>query len=337
MKLYGGIDLHSNNSYVVIVDEEERVMYEKRLANDAQEILRALAPYQSGLEGLVVESTYNWYWLADALRAENYTVHLANPCAIQTYSGLKYSDDKSDARWLAKLLKLKILKTGYIYPKDQRPLREVLRRRLILVHNQTRQLLSIQGLGARYLNQRWSGNQIKKASKEWFMAIPDPLIRQSINSHYRVLKCVQAEIERLEKIIQKELKPSDDFKRLKSLPGVGAILAMTILLETGEIKRFPSAGDYSSYCRTVKSIRLSNEKKKGENNRKNGNAYLGWAFIEAANVAVRVYKPITRYYQRKLQKQLRVVALKTIANKLSKASYFMLRDKVEFEMKKLFP
>ena len=199
MKLYGGIDLHSNNSYVVILDEEERIMYEKRLANDSQEILRALSPYQASLEGLVVESTYNWYWLADALLAENYTVHLANPCAIQTYSGLKYSDDKSDARWLAKLLKLNILKTGYIYPKDQRPLREVLRRRLILVHNQTRQLLSIQGLGARYLNQHWSSNQIKKASKEWFKAISDPLIRQSIQSHYRVLKCVQAEIPKFPK------------------------------------------------------------------------------------------------------------------------------------------
>ena len=322
---------------MVILDEEDRVVYEKRLENDAEEILSALTPYQSSLDGLVVESTYNWYWLVDALQAKNYTVHLANPGAVSAYSGLKYSDDKSDARWLAKLLRLNILATGYIYPKEQRSLREMLRRRLVLVQNQTRQILSIQGLGARYLNQHWSGAKIKKNDKKWLTAISDPLIRQCMESHYQILKCVQAEIEQLEKIIKKELNPSDDFKRLQNIPGVGPILAMTILLETGEIKRFPSAGNYSSYCRMVRSICISNEKKKGENNRKNGNTYLSWAFTEAANVAIRVYKPITRYYQRKLQKQLRVVALKTIANKLSKASYFILRDKVEFDMKKLFP
>ena len=111
---------------------------------------------------------------------------------------------------------------------------------------------------------------------------------------------------------------------------------MTILLETGEITRFNSPGNFSSYCRCVESKRISNSKKKGENNKKNGNAYLGWAFVEAANYAIRFSDPIKKYYQRKLGKTNRVVAIKTIANKLSKACYFMLRDKVEFDMKKLF-
>jgi transposase len=111
---------------------------------------------------------------------------------------------------------------------------------------------------------------------------------------------------------------------------------MTILLETGEIKRFEGPGNYSSYCRCVESKRISNEKKKGENNRKNGNAYLSWAFVEAANFAIRFNKPVKKYYQRKLIKTKQVVAIKTVANKLSKACYFILRDGVSFEMKKTF-
>lgn len=135
------------------------------------------------------------------------------------------------------------------------------------------------------------------------------------------------------------MKDSSIYKLVKTLPGVGPILAMTILLETGEIKRFENPGNYSSYCYCVESKRISNAKKKGENNRKNGNAYLGWAYVEAANFAIRYHEPIKRFYQRKLSKTKRVVALKTIktiANKLSKACYFILRDGVEFEMNKGF-
>jgi len=132
------------------------------------------------------------------------------------------------------------------------------------------------------------------------------------------------------------IKPEVLFTLLKTIPGIGPILAMTILLETGDIKRFESVGNYSSYCRCVESKRISNERKKGMNNRKNGNAYLCWAFIEASNHAIRSYPEINKYYQRKLAKTMRVVALKTIANKLSKACYFILRDEVGFDMKKLF-
>jgi len=120
MKLYGGIDLHSNNSVLVLIDEEDRVIYEKRLRNDLALILRELASYRKKLTGLVVESTYNWYWLVDGLMEAGYGVHLANTAAIQQYEGLKHSDDQHDAFWLAHLMRLGILPTGYIYPKEER-------------------------------------------------------------------------------------------------------------------------------------------------------------------------------------------------------------------------
>ena len=103
MALYGGIDLHSNNNVTLLLDEQDRVTYQKRLPNACATILEQLAPYQEEIRGVVVESTYNWYWLVDGLMDAGYRVHLANPAAIQQYSGLKYTDDHSDARWLAHL------------------------------------------------------------------------------------------------------------------------------------------------------------------------------------------------------------------------------------------
>ncbi len=129
MKLYGGIDLHSNNSVVVLQDEADRVVYQKRLANDLVTVLEALEPHREAVTGLVVESTYNWYWLVDGLIDHGYRVHLANTAAIQQYTGLKYTDDHSDARWLAKLLRLGLLPEGYIYPKAERAVRDLLRKR----------------------------------------------------------------------------------------------------------------------------------------------------------------------------------------------------------------
>ena len=122
--MYGGIDLHSNNSVVAIIDDADRVVAQKRLPNDITKITGFLARWQHELTGVVVESTYNWYWLVDGLMEADYRVHLANPAAMQQYSGLKYTNDHSDARWLAHLLRLGVLPEGYIYPKAERAVRD---------------------------------------------------------------------------------------------------------------------------------------------------------------------------------------------------------------------
>src|SRR3954447_26552469 len=141
MKLYAGIDLHSNNSMIVIIDEQDRVVLQDRFSNALQQILLALASFKQRLLGVVVESTYNWYWLVDGLMQAGYTVHLAHPAAIAQYEGLKYSADEHDARWLAHLLRLGILREGYIYPRE---VRDLMRRRMQLVQMRTTQLNSMQ-------------------------------------------------------------------------------------------------------------------------------------------------------------------------------------------------
>ena len=138
--LYCGIDLHSNNSLISIQDKSSKQVYEKRLLNDLPTILKALKPYQQDLRGCVVESTYNWYWLVDDLMEAGHRVHLANPAAIQQYNAIKYTNDFTEARFLAHLLSLDILPTGYIYPKATRGIRDVLRRRLLLVDQRASQL-----------------------------------------------------------------------------------------------------------------------------------------------------------------------------------------------------
>lgn len=337
MKLYGGIDLHSNNCVVVLVDEESREVLRKRIDNDISKIIALLKPYQSDLTGLVVESTYNWYWLVDGLMEAGFKVHLANTAAIQQYSGVKYTDDNSDARWLADMLRLKILPEGYIYPKDQRTARDLMRKRMQLVQQSTLNLQSIQGLYARHLNKKISSNKIKQLTIEQvkidFLA---PNVALAVNSNLVVMNCLQEQINNLEKVLKRELRLEPAFEQLTSIDGIGLVLALTIMLETGDISRFDVVGDYASYCRCISGAKYSNGKKKGNTNSKNGNKFLAWAFTEAANFAIRYNDTIKRYYQRKKAKTNNIVAIKTVAHKLARACFYVLRDQVEFDVQKAF-
>jgi transposase len=271
MVLYGGIDLHANNSMVVI-DGQDRILYQKRLRNELSEILRALAPYHETLQGIVVESTYNWYWLVDGLRAAGYRMHLANTTAIEQYKGLKHTDDQSDARWLAHLLRLGILPEGYIYPKEERAVRDLLRKRRQLVRLRTTNLLSIQNLLTRNTGLTFSGNRLKQlTAQEVEQILPQCELALAVKSNLAVLQCLEEQIESIEELVLARLRLREGFQPLLTISGIGQILGMTIMLETGEIGRFATVGDFASYCRCVGSTKLSNGKRKGQGNVKNGN------------------------------------------------------------------
>ena len=337
MKLYGGIDLHSNNSVVALTDEQDRVEYLKRLPNDLSVILSALQPHQESIEGLVVESTYNWYWLVDGLMDAGYRLHLANTAAIIQYAGLKYADDDSDACWLAKLLRLGLLPEGYIYPKEERPVRDLLRKRSQLVHQRTSNLQSVQNLMARNRGRSLSANSIKRLTyEEVDRLLPDADLALAVKGSVAVMRTLDGVIILLEKAVKGRIRLRPQFKPLLTVSGIGEILGLTIMLETGEIGRFAKVGNYASYCRCVGSEHLSNGKRKGRGNTKNGNKYLAWAYIEAANFAVRYSPEIRRYYQRKAARTNGIVAIKTVAHKLARACYYILRDQVEFDVNRAF-
>src|SRR5512136_880776 len=177
MKLYSGIDLHSTNSYLAIIDESGKRIFKETLPNEIATITERLSLYSGTLEGVVVESTYNWYWLVDGLMAEGYAVHLANPSAIQKYKGLKHLDDKHDAFWLAEMLRLNILPEGYIYPKEERPLRDLLRKRSHLVALRSSLLLSLGNIITRNCGIRISAGDMKRLRQN----VVQPLLADNID------------------------------------------------------------------------------------------------------------------------------------------------------------
>jgi transposase len=337
MKLYGAIDLHSNNSMTVVSDEQDHVVYEKRLPNDLALITQELATYRDSLEGIVIESTYNWYWLVDGLMNEGHKIHLANTAAIQQYEGLKYTDDPYDARWLAHLLRLGILPQGYIYPKEHRAVRDLLRKRGQMVRQRTMNLLSIQNLFSRNTGGKISANRVKRLdSKEIDELVPNADLALAVKANSAMLQCADGQIDLLEKTIVGRVKLKPAFELLKTTPGIGHTLSLTIMLETGDISRFPTVGDYASYCRCVGSQKISNGKKKGKGNTKNGNKYLSWAFVEAANFAIRFSAKIRSFYQRKKSKTNAIVAIKAVTHKLCRACYYIMKDQVAFDVSKAF-
>jgi transposase len=284
-----------------------------------------------------VESTYNWYWLVDGLMAAGYRVHLVNTAAVKQYEGLKYTDDDSDAFWLAHLLRLGILPTGHIYPKESRGVRDLLRKRGQLVRQRTAHILSIENLYARNSGDRLSCNAIKCLTEEQIQQqFADPNVALAIDSNRILMNALDQQIKVLEQALLKQTKLNPRYRKLLTIDGVGEVLALTITLETGDIGRFAQVGNFTSYCRCVGSEKLSNGKKKGQGNSKNGNKYLAWAFVEAANFAIRFNEQAKRFYQRKAAKRNRVVALKAVAHKLARASYYVMRDQVPFDSTKLF-
>ena len=337
MKLYGAIDLHSSNNVTVVIDQQDRVVYQKRLPNDLVLILKELSVYQSEIEGIVVESTYNWYWLVDGLMEQGYRVHLANTAAIQQYEGLKYTDDRSDARWLAHLLRLDVLPEGHIYPRAERPVRDLLRKRGQMVRQRTTNLLSIQNLLTRNTGSSISANRVKGLDAPQIdELLADGDLALAVKANLSVMSSAGEQVELIEKTVSQRVKLRSQFSFLKTVPGIGEILALTIMLETGDIKRFASVGNFASYCRCVGSQKVSNGKKKGQGNTKNGNKYLAWAFIEAAHFAVRYNAKIKSFYERKKAKTKIVVALKAVAHKLCRACYYIMRDRVAFDLSKAF-
>ncbi len=150
------------------------------------------------------------------------------------------------------------------------------------------------------------------------------------------MRCLEEQIQILEQAVKKRIRLRSTFRYLKTVHGIGEILALTIMLETGDIRRFSQVGNFASYCRCVDSRKISNGKRKGSGNRKNGNKYLAWAFVEAANFAVRYNPSVKRFYQRKKAKTKGVVAIKAVAHKLARACYYIMKDQVPFDTAKAF-
>jgi transposase len=337
MKLYSAADLHSNNHFLTIIDEQDKRILEKRLPNDLSVTLRTLEPYRPSITGVAVESTFNWYWLVDGLMEAGYHVMLVNTSKVRQYEGLKYTDDRHDAFWLAQQMRLGILPTGYIYPKEQRAVRDLLRERRRLVRQRTTNVQSIQSTLWRHTAIRLPAAVILERKKEaQWPQLSDPNIKLGVQARRATIKVLNKQIETIEGTVLKHLKPIPQYKTLLTVPGIGPVIAWTIVLEAGDLSRFVNVGHFASYCRCVESRRTSNEKKKGENNTKNGNPYLAWAFFEAAHFAIQYLPAAKRFYERKAAQRNPILAMKALSHKIARACYYLMRDQVPFEPARLF-
>jgi transposase len=195
----------------------------------------------------------------------------------------------------------------------------------------------VKNILARNLGVRMKSEEVKKLSTSKIKTLfPDPEMRVAVAASVGLITHLENEIKGIEAMITRKLKIRKEFIKLLTMPGIGQILGLTIMLEVGHIDRFPTVGDYSSYCRCVRSIRTSNGKITGYGNRKSGNKYLSWAYVEAANYARRFHEVVRGYYERKMARTNRIVAIKAVSHKLARASYYVMRDTVDYDQGRLF-
>ena len=338
MKLYCGADLHSNDGVYAIINDESKRIFKKRIENNLEKVLETLDPFKKDLESTAVESTYSWYWLVDGLQANHLPVYLANPAAIDQYDGLKDANDTTDAFFLAELRRLGILKEGYIYPREERPVRDLLRRRMLLVHHRTSIMLSMQSLLSRETGHQFGWRQVCRLSEEDLTNLlhNDETLLFTAHHEMSVVRYLTNKIDLFEKEIARHVKLRPDYELLLTMPGIGMILGLTIMLEVGDIARFNKGGNFTSYCRCAGAKHTSNGKKKSDKNRKNGNRYLSWAMVEAAHHAIRWCEVAHKFYQHKMAKTNGSVATKALASKWSKAAYYVLKNQEPFNIERGF-
>jgi transposase len=334
---YIGIDLHSDNLQLAMIDQNGKRRRHRRLSCDLEAVLELIQPEKRRLKTIAIESTFNWYWLVDGLQNEGYPVVLANPAQMPQYRGLKHSADEDDAWWLAEMARLDILPTGYIYPRQTRAVRDLLRRRLLLVRQRTTLLLSFKGLFARNFGSKLPLARLKQMEpsdgRELFEQPGDQI---AATAELELIAAYDRQIQGIERKVLAQVKKQAPYRRLQTLPGIGVILGMTIALESGDITRFKGPGNYASYCRAVPATRLSNDKTKGRNNGKSGNKYLAWAFVEAAHCAKRHHADCARFFDRKKQQRNTSVATKALAAKLAKAAWWVMKENTDYDPRRMF-
>jgi transposase len=340
MNFYCGIDLGARESQICVIDKNVKKVLEIKTRNNLESIKQLLQPYKKNLE-IVVESTFNWYWLVDGLQAAGFKVVLAHTLGLHLITAAKVKTDRRDAFALAKLLLAGMIPTAYIYPAQTRPVRDLLRRRGCLVqvrageYGSLRRLLLREGI----LSQRQQ--EIKTAEdsdlERWF---EHPLVRLHASQELARIQLYSQQIAKLEAASLKEAKTEWGFESLQQLPGIGAILALTILYETGELSRFASEKEFSSYSRLVPGVAQSGSVTRRGRGSKQGNHYLKWAFSQAAVHAVRSYPTVRRYYERQLRRRRgrarQMVVYNIIAHKLAQGAYHILKERTAYREELLF-
>lgn len=333
---YCGIDLHTRNMYPTIVNKDAEVLFRQNMRNDPKRFLKILAPYR---ESLVVscESSSNWYWLADLCAEEDIEFVLGHALLMRAIHGVKTKNDRVDSEKIARLTAGGLLPQAYVYPRQHRSLRDLLRRRLKLVRRRAELHSHIKALNTQQnlppLGQTLQSASLRKRIVERF---EDPFVRESAGTDLALMDHYTPLIAELEKTVftaAREAYPRECVI-LQSIPGVGKIIALTILLEVGDISRFQTRQAFCSYCRLVNPRAESAGKSYGTQGRKEGNPYLKWAFSEATICSTLHSDRMKKSLQRMERKHGPGKAKSIFAHKLGRTMYAMPRHKTVFDVEK---
>jgi transposase len=325
-----GMDLSARDGHVCVIDEDLSCLVQQKVRNDLPALLRLIEPFTGSLQ-IVVESTFNGDWLVEGLQEAGYDVCLAHTLGLYMITGAKVKTDRRDALALAKLLKAGMIPQAYIYPKETRPIRDLLRQRSRLVALRGVEYGSLRRLLLRHGLLEHSRNDIKQTAQEdiqrWF---DHPLVRLHGQHELERIELFSQQLDTLESHLLATVQDRPEFHRLLTIPGVGKILAMTMFYEIGQIGRFPDARAFSSYCRLVPGVAQSGPVSRRGRHAKQGSPHLTWAFSQAALYAVRYYPKIRRCFDRHLGRHRgkggKLSAYDIIAHNLAQAAYHVLRD-----------
>ena len=333
-----GIDLHARTMYVCILSQDGTTLVEKNIPACPAPFLKLIAPYREDLV-VGVECIFTWYWMADLCEEEGIPFLLGHALYRKAIHGGKAKNDRIDANKIAALLRGGMFPMAYVYPREMRSTRDLLRRRLHLVRLRGRLLAHIQNLNHQSnFNAFPKKLQYKANRKDVLERFKDPSLRKNVELDLSLIDLYDELIRKLEYCLVRQAKihDADMFHRLRSIRGVGKILAMTILYEVHDIDRFPSVQQFASYCRLVKCARESAGKKKGTGGSKIGNVHLKWAFSEAAVLFLARNPRGQKYLAKLTQKHGKGKALSILAHKLGRAAYIVMSRRTNFDEKKFF-
>ena len=327
-ELYCGIDLHAKRMYTCIIDSEGKTVFHQNLHTSAQDLQSALEPFRERDIVLAVESTFNWYWLADACDELNVPFVLGHAYGMKAIHGGKTKNDKQDSLKIAQLLRGGNLPVAWAYPNARRSQRDLCRRRCYFTRQRAELQAHIRNTCMQY-NVASPSGPLRYATHQEGLAqsFPTQASRLTIETDLAMINSLTTQITRLEKTLVQMAQFDDPgmFYRLKAVPGIGDILALVILYEIGDLKRFRRAGDFLSYARLVPGQHSSAGKNYGSPGRKQGNPQLKWAFSEAVALLLRDSLPTKAAFAKLEKRHGRGKALSILAARLGRAIYLVLK------------
>ncbi|MCP4933926.1 MAG: IS110 family transposase [bacterium] len=334
-KHYCGVDLHTKTMYLCILGTQGQVLLQRNMMANPTAFLKAIEPFREELV-VAAECIFTWYWLADLCDQEGIPFVLGHALYMKAIHGGKTKNDKIDAHKIATLLRGGMLPMGYVYPKEKRSTRDLLRRRTYFVRKRAELLAHIQNTSWQYRLEPIGRRLANRTNREEILELfDDKSVQSSVALDLELITFYDKLIRKLERELTRMARIHDrpTYDLIRSIPGVGKVLTLLFLYEIDDITRFDNVGQFCSYARLIRPVKTSAKKKVvAKSNKKIGNAHLKWAFSEATLLLIRTCQPVKARYEKLIARHGKGKALGILSHKLGRTLYYMNKRKEYFNM-----